>query len=230
MNITDHLLLGAFAVALLYTGYRLFVGWLRTPSHEIVSETPDRSLSRTGTKPSMRNIIALMSITAALAAFTTVHAQTTRPVALPNDAQIAQIVLTADSVDVDYGNLAVKKTKNAEIKAFAETMIRDHSAVNAKAAALAKTLGMTPEPSDTSNSLKSDGEKQVAKLKALEGAEFDKAYIDNEVAYHESVISVLEKVLLPNANNAELKSLLETGKPIFVSHLDHAKHLQTSLR
>jgi putative membrane protein len=224
MNIINHLLLGAFAIAVLYTAYRLFVGWLRTSSHQIVSEISNRR------EPSMRKIIALTITTAAVAAFTTVHAQTAPAAAPPNDAQIAHIVLTADSVDVDYGNLAVKKTKNAEVKAFAETMIRDHTAVNAKATALAKKLGMTPEASDTSKSLKSDGEKEMAKLKAIDGAEFDKAYIDNEVVYHESVIGALDKVLLPNAKNAELKSLLESGRPIFVSHLDHAKHLQTSLR
>jgi putative membrane protein len=223
MNIIDYLLLGAFAAAALYTGYRLLRGWLRTPSHEIVSETSNRG------KPSMRKIIALTITTAALAAFTTVHAKTAPTAAPPNDAQIAQIVLTADSVDVDYGNLAVKKTKNAEVKAFAETMIRDHTAVNAKATALAKKLGMTPEASDTSKSLKSDGEKEMAKLQAMHGADFDKAYIDNEVAYHESVIGALDKVLLPNAKNAELKSLLESGRPIFQSHLEHAKTLQASL-
>jgi putative membrane protein len=223
MNIIDYLLLGAFAAAVLYTGYRLFVGWLRTSSPEMVSETSNRE------KPSMRNMIALTITTAALAVFTTVHAETAPTTAPPNDAQIAQIVLTADSVDVDYGNLAVKKTKNAEVKAFAETMIRDHSAVNAKATALAAKLGMTPEASDTSKSLKSDGEKEMAKLKAMHGAEFDKAYIDNEVAYHESVIGALNTVLLPNAKNAELKALLESGKPIFESHLEHAKTLQNSL-
>ena len=224
MTIIDHLLLGAFAAAVLYTGYRLFVGWLPTPSHEIVSETSNRR------KPSLRKIIALTITTAALAAFTTVHAQTAPAASPPNDAQIAQIVLAADSVDVDYGNLAVKKTKNAEVKAFAETMIRDHTAVNAKAAALAKKLGITPEASDTSKTLKSDGEKELSKLNAMQGAEFDKAYIDNEVSYHESVIASLDKLLLPNAKNAELKSLLESGRPIFVSHLNHAKELQASLR
>ena len=224
MNIIDYLLLGAFAAAVVYTGYGLLLGWLSTSAYEIVSETSNRR------KPSLRKIIALTITTAALAAFTTVHAQKAPAAAPPNDAQIAQIVLTADSVDVDYGNLAVKKTKNAEVKAFAETMIRDHTAVNAQAIALAKKLGITPEPSDTSKSLKSDGEKEIAKLKAMGGAEFDKAYIDNEVAYHESVIGALDKVLLPNAKNAELKGLLESGRPIFVSHLNHAKELQASLR
>ena len=224
MNIIDYLLLGAFAVAAFYTGYRLFIGWFQTPSYEIVRETANRR------KPSIRKIITLAITAATVAACTTIHAQTAPAVAPPNDAQIAQIVLTADSVDVDYGNLAVKKTKNAAVKAFAETMIRDHTAVNAKATALAKKLGMTPEASDTSKSLKSDGEKEMAKLKAMSGADFDKAYIDNEVAYHESVIGALDKVLLPNAKNAELKDLLESGRPIFVSHLNHAKELQASLR
>ena len=178
----------------------------------------------------MLKIIALTITSVALAAFTTVHAQTAPAAAPPNDAQIAQIVLTADSVDVDYGNLAVKKTKNAQVKAFAETMIRDHTSVNNQATALAKKLGMTPEASDTSKSLQSGGEKEMAKLKAMEGAEFDKAYIDNEVAYHESVIGALDKVLLPNAKNAELKNLLESGRPVFVSHLNHAKEVQACLR
>ncbi|HEY3600542.1 MAG TPA: DUF4142 domain-containing protein [Chthoniobacterales bacterium] len=177
----------------------------------------------------MKKIIALAITSAALAAFTTVQAQTQPAAAPPNDAQIAQIVLTADSVDVDYGKLAVKKTKNAQVKAFAETMIRDHTSVNKQATALAKKLGMTPEASDTSKSLQSDGDKMIAKLKAMHGAAFDKAYIDNEVAYHESVIGALDKVLLPNAKNAELKNLLEAGRPIFISHLNHAKEIQASL-
>jgi putative membrane protein len=177
----------------------------------------------------MLKIIALTITTVVLAAFTTVHAQTAPAAAPPNDAQIAQIVLTADTVDVDYGKLAVKKTKNAEVKTFAETMIRDHTAVNDKAAALAKKINLTPEASDTSKSLKSDGDKMMAKLKGMHGAEFDKAYVDNEVTYHTSVIGALNTVLLPNAKNAELKALLESGKPIFESHLEHAKTLQKSL-
>ena len=147
----------------------------------------------------------------------------------PTDAQIAMIVVVADTVDVDYGKLAVKKTSNQAVKEFAETMDRDHTAVNDKAIALAKKLGVTPEASDTSKSLKSDGKKELAKLKALTGAEFDKAYVNNEVNYHEAVISLLDKTLIPNTKNAELKSLLESGRPIFAAHLEHAKKLQASL-
>jgi putative membrane protein len=147
----------------------------------------------------------------------------------PTDAEIAMIVVVADTVDVDYGKLAAEKTTNQAVKEFAETMVRDHTAVNDKAIALAKKLGVTPEASGTSKSLKVNGQKELVKLKALKGPEFDKAYVDNEVSYHEAVIGLLDKTLIPSTKNAELKSLLESGRPIFAAHLGHAKQLQASL-
>ena len=172
--------------------------------------------------------IALIVTSAALAVFTTAHAQTNEA-SPPNDAQIAMIAVVANTVDVDAGKMATEKTSNKEVKTFAETMVRDHTAVNAKATALAKKLGVTPEESATSKSLKADGDKMMAKLKGMSGAEFDKAYVDNEVSYHEAVIGVVTNTLIPNTKNAELKSLLESAGPIFTSHLDHAKQLQKSL-
>jgi putative membrane protein len=172
--------------------------------------------------------IALIVTAAALAASSSVRAQSSSAAPL-NDAQIAMIAVVADSVDIDAGKLAAEKSSNKEVKAFAETMVRDHTAVNGKATALAKKLGVTPEESTASKGLKADGDKMLAKLKGMSGAEFDKAYVDNEVAYHEAVIGVVTKTLIPNTKNAELKSLLESAGPIFTSHLEHAKHLQQSL-
>jgi len=170
---------------------------------------------------------SLITALAVFAAFSTVQAQ--NEAASPTDAQIAMIAVTADTVDIDVGKMAAQKTSNRAVKEFAETMVRDHTAVNVKATALAKKLGVTPQESDTSKSLKADGEKKIAELKAMTGAEFDKAYIDNEVSYHEAVLGVLDKTLIPNTRNAELKMLLESARPIFVSHLAHAKKLQASL-
>jgi putative membrane protein len=170
-------------------------------------------------------IIAL----AVFSAFSTVQAQNVATTPPPTDAQIAMIAVTADTVDIDAAKLAAQKTSNRAVKEFAETMVRDHTAVNVKATALAKKLGVTPQQSDTSRSLKADGDKKMAELKTLTGAEFDKAYIDNEVSYHEAVLGVLDKTLIPNTRNAELKMLLESARPIFVSHLAHAKQLQASL-
>lgn len=148
----------------------------------------------------------------------------------PNDAQIAGIVVAANTVDIDAGKLAKSKSKNKEVKKFAQTMITDHTGVNKQASALVKKLNVTPEESDTSKSLKESGATSLAKLKDLKGKEFDQAYIDNEVAYHQTVIDALDKTLIPNAKNEELKTLLVKVRPAFVAHLEHAKHMQSSVK
>lgn len=177
----------------------------------------------------MLKSLALAITLVAFAAVGTVYAQTTTTALPPTDAQIAMIAVVADSVDIDAGNLAVKKTKNKMVREFARTMVRDHTAVNAQATALAKKLGVIPEESDTSKDLKSGGDKTMAQLQTLTGSAFDRAYVDHEVSYHEAVLDVLDKTLIPNTRNAELKSLLASARPIFVTHLEHAKKLQASL-
>lgn len=147
----------------------------------------------------------------------------------PSDPQIAMIAVTADTVDINAGKLASEKSSSPRVKEFADLMVRDHTSVNEQATALAKKLNVTPEESATSRSLASNGEKMLSKLKKLNGADFDKAYVDNEVNYHEQVLDAVDKILIPNAQNAQLKSLLESARPIFVSHLAHAKDLQSSL-
>jgi RNA polymerase sigma factor (sigma-70 family) len=105
-----------------------------------------------------------------------------------------------------------------------------HKGVNKSAVDLVTKLKVTPQENDTSRALKAGGEKNVANLKKLKGAAFDKAYIDHEVAYHAQVLEALDKTLLPNAKNAELKALLVKVRPAFVAHLEHARHLQSSLK
>ena len=148
----------------------------------------------------------------------------------PNDAQIAHIVVTANTVDIDAGKLARTKASNAEVKQFGETMVKDHTAVNKQATDLAKKLGVKPEDNATSRSLAQGGRDNLAHLRELKkGGAFDRAYIDHEVAYHQAVIDALDKTLIPNAKNAELKDLLEKSRPAFVAHLDHAKMIQAKL-
>jgi len=177
----------------------------------------------------MLKSLALTITVVAFAAFATVNAQNTTTPPPPSDAQIAMIAVVADNVDIDAANMAAKKTKNKMVREFAKTMVRDHTAVNSQATALAKKLGVTPEESETSKTLKSGGEKTMTHLMTLTGAAFDKAYIDNEVSYHQAVLDMLDKTLVPSARNPELKSLLESARPIFETHLDHAKKLQASL-
>jgi putative membrane protein len=150
--------------------------------------------------------------------------------AKPTDPQIAHIAYTAGVIDIVAAKQALQKTRNKEVKAFAEDMVRDHEAVNKQALALVNKLNVTPEDNDTSKTLTKNAADKRVELEKLNGPAFDRAYVDNEVAYHKAVDSALETTLIPSANNAELKGLLQTGLKIFQGHEQHAEHVAASLK
>lgn len=174
----------------------------------------------------MKKITIALVATMFAAASTSASAQS----AAPNDAQIAGIVVEANTVDINAGKLAKKTSRNKEVKAFAKQMVTDHTGVNKQAIALVKKLHVKPEDSETSKSLKDGGDANIAKLKGLKGKDFDKAYLDNEVTYHQAVIDAVDKTLIPAAKNAELKDMLVKVRPAFVAHLEHAKQIQSSMK
>lgn len=146
------------------------------------------------------------------------------------DPQIAHIAYTAGVLDITAAKLALKISKNAEVISFANNMVADHQAVNDQALALVKKLNVTPEDNDTSKALATAAAAEQAKLGKLSGAEFDKAYAENELAYHQTVNGALEKTLIPGAQNPELKALLATGLKIFQGHQEHAAMLVKMLK
>jgi putative membrane protein len=150
--------------------------------------------------------------------------------AKPNDAQIAHIAYTAGLADIANAEQAMKKSKNKEVRAFAQNMLTDHKAVNDKALALVKKLKVTPQDNDTSKAIAKGQADERAKLAKFSGKAFDKAYVDNEIAYHKTVNGALQSTLIPSASNAELKSLLETGLKIFQGHQQHAEHVASELK
>lgn len=146
-----------------------------------------------------------------------------------SDAEIAHVAYTAGELDIKAAKLALEKSKDDAVRAFANDMVRDHTAVNEKALALVKKLGVTPKDNDTSKGLVAASNEKQAELEKLSGAKFDKAYVDNEVAYHKTVNDALKTTLIPSAENDELKSLLETGLKIFKGHEQHAENLTDKL-
>ena len=146
------------------------------------------------------------------------------------DPQIAHIAYTAGQLDIEAAKQAISKSTNKDVRAFAEDMMRDHAAVNDKALALVKKLNVTPEDNDTSRALTKQAVEKRAELSKLNGAEFDKAYIANEVAYHKTVNGALETTLIPSSSNPELKSLLQTGLKIFQGHQEHAEQVAAALK
>jgi putative membrane protein len=170
------------------------------------------------------------SAAAAAAPASMAPADTAKPAAAaPNDAQIAHIVVTVNSIDSAAGVMAKQKGSAKSVKDFAQTMINDHSAVNKQAVALATKLKVTPEDNDVSKSLKSAGDASTSNLQGKSGGDFDKAYIDNEVTFHQNALDAIDKTLIPSAQNAELKSLLEKTRPAVAAHLARAKDIQTTL-
>jgi len=147
----------------------------------------------------------------------------------PSDPQIVGIVVAADNIDIDYGKLATSKTKDKQVRDFAQQMIADHSSVQKSVNELAAKLNVSPEDSETSNSLKSQAQQMMQKLQALKGKQFDRAYIDNEVAYHQAVINATKSVLIPSAQNTELRSALQGAVPLFEGHLKHAERVQSAI-
>jgi len=145
------------------------------------------------------------------------------------DPQIAHIAVTAITIAVETAELDETRAQSPEVQAFARTMITDHTAVNEQAGALAQRLGVTPQANEVSSSLQSDAEAARSRLEGLSGTEFDRAYIDREVEYHQAVLDALDNTLIPNASNAELRGLLEDVRPAIQAHLDHARSLQSQL-
>lgn len=146
-----------------------------------------------------------------------------------NDLEIAHVAYTADNIDIRYANIALKRSTNPDIHAFAKTMIRDHKAVNEMALALLDKLGAAPQDNFLSQKLNTDSEVIAAKLENLSGVEFDRYYAANELAYHKAVNDLVENSFIPNIENAEVKELFEAGLGIFKGHQDHAEMMVQKL-
>lgn len=150
--------------------------------------------------------------------------------AKPTDPEIAHIVVTANTIDIEAGNLAKEKSKNQEVTAFAEQMVTDHTAVNQQATELATKLGVTPKENATSKSLSEGAKKNIKHLQAEKGKNFDLDYVKHEVAYHKDVLKAIDQTLIPSAQNAELKALIEKVRPAIAAHLEHAEALLAKLK
>lgn len=146
------------------------------------------------------------------------------------DSKIASVAVVANQIDVNYGKIALKKATNQEAKKFAQTMIDDHQGIIKTAVDLVTKLGVKPNDDNYLTKSLLAGEKETTqKLNSLAGEDFNKAYIDNEVAYHETVISAVKTILIPQTVNSELKSTLESIVPLLENHLEMAKIAQKNI-
>lgn len=145
-----------------------------------------------------------------------------------NDLEMAHVAVTASDIDIRYAHLALALSDNGDVRGFAQTMIRDHTAVNEQVAALAKRLNVTAQDNAFSRKLVADAERTREELSRLRGAAFDRRYVENELAYHRAVNGVVADAFLPNAKNSEVKKAFEGALVIFRGHERHAAQLAAS--
>lgn len=147
-----------------------------------------------------------------------------------NDLEIAHAAYTADVIDIRYAHLALALSSNETVRGFAKTMISDHEAVNAKAGALLAKLGATAQDNFLSQSLNTGAEAKINELAALRGADFDRAYAANELAYHQAVNGIVNNDFIPNIENPEVKALFEEASVIFLQHEGHAEMMVEAVK
>ncbi len=173
--------------------------------------------------------IKLITVIFALTLFTTTVGFSQENTTL-TDPEVASVAVVANQIDISYAEIALKRSKNKEILEFAKRMVTDHSAVIEQAVALVTKLSVTPKDNAVSKSLLDGAEKTKQLLTDAKRKDFDKAYIDNEVAYHKAVIAAVRDLLIPESDNKELKALLETVLPALEAHLGHAEMVQMKLK
>jgi putative membrane protein len=177
----------------------------------------------------MRNLtkkLALAAVTASIAFASPAFAE--NPADL-NDLEIAHVAYIADNIDIRYAHLALAMSSNPKVRTFAETMISDHEAVNAAALGLLAKLGAEAQDNFLSQMLNKNAEGIITNLAGLRGADFNKAYAANELAYHKAVNDLVENTFIPNIDNAEVKALFQKGLDIFKVHEGHAEMMVKTL-
>jgi putative membrane protein len=144
------------------------------------------------------------------------------------DANIVALLDEANMADSASGAYAFGKATNPEVKAFAKLMMGEHHALRVQGQQLAKKLNVTPQPR-ANDPLKPAAEAEMAALKAApKGAQFDRTYIEQEVAIHKAVLDLAEQAH-GATQNQELKALIEKAKPVIEKHRDRAEELQKKL-
>lgn len=134
-----------------------------------------------------------------------------------DDATIVAIYDAANTYDIDAALLGQKKGSTADVRNYAAMLVKAHEGARLQGRGLAKKLGVTPTPPAV-NPFAADHKAAMAKLKTLSGKAFDRAFLENEVAYHKAVIAAVKSTLLPAIQNAELKQMVMSVAPVFQQH------------
>ncbi|MGK3988984.1 DUF4142 domain-containing protein [Sorangium sp. So ce136] len=162
---------------------------------------------------------------------TTTSTTPSAPVEAPlTDEQIVAVLDAANKKEIDEAQLAQTKGKHKDVKAYARVITQHHTEAKAKQAKLVKKLGITAADSDKSKQLTTETQQAVDQLKALQGPDFDQQFVATMIQDHQKTLDLLDKRILQDAKNAELKTLIEKDlRPTIEKHLKDAEALAQKL-
>lgn len=141
-----------------------------------------------------------------------------------DDPTIVAIFDAANTADIETGTLAMKRAQRADVREYAEMLARDHRAVRQLGRDLAEKLNVTPTPPADSSSAMAHA-AAMKRLRALPASQFDRAFLEHEIGFHQAVIDAVKGTLLPAIRNEELKALVVKVAPAFEAHRLAAEHL-----
>jgi len=125
----------------------------------------------------------------------------------------------AGIAEVETGKLALDKSKDAEVKTFAQQMVTDHTQANQKLGDIARKLDISVP----------DEAALTAKVKEMilewRDESFDRSYVNNQVEAHKKAVELFKKEAA-SSDKAELKAFASETLPKLEEHLEHAKKLQ----
>jgi putative membrane protein len=170
-------------------------------------------------------LLAFVSLQASLSLLWTPSSAAGQARSQLSDAEIADVVFTADSIDVATSELAEGRARNGQVQAFAQAMIDDHTAALERIEA----LGVDREDNRLSRTLRTDATKEAAKFDDLAGTSFGRSFIARQVAFHREMLDLLDRELIPNARDEALKALLNEMRPTIARHLEEAEELDDML-
>lgn len=133
------------------------------------------------------------------------------------------------TAEVDLGSMAQKKATDPRVKAFATKVVNDHTTRMKKDDKIMAGLGISPTDNPVSQQISASADQEKARLDALSGADFDRAYIDEQIKYYRSAIDTFDKDLLPNVRDPQIRSRVEEARSRANEHLKEAQDLRLSL-
>ena len=146
-----------------------------------------------------------------------------------DDPTIVAIFDAANTFDMETGALAATRARSKDVHEFGEMLVHDHGMVRQQGRDLAASLKVTPT-TPREFALATAHTAAMKKLSPLKGAAFDRAFLQQEIDFHNAVIDAITTTLLPAIQNAQLKDLVTKVAPAFGAHRDRAQNLLDHLK